>query len=326
MKSIAIIGAGLSGLIAAQELTKQGWQVSLFDKARGRSGRLSSKRLSWGQADMGAQYFTARDPGFIHHCQQWLQHEVIKQWRFTPHQYQGDVLSLSADDETRYVGSPDMSALCRYLSMDMKLQLSTRICHLQQRPKGWMLWDEAENKYGLFDWVLVTAPAEQAHALLEPHSALLSAEIQQPVHQPCWTLVLQTHSKVPSEVQGVFCQQHPLRWLARDSAKPGRSEENGHIFVLQYNPEYSQQQIQTPRDTLIESGFQHLQQVLGCHIQPGDAYCHFWRYASPKPEWNGLTQNVDPANKLAMAGDWIYSGRVENAFLSGLHTSRVITE
>ena len=61
---IAVIGAGLSGLSCAQALAQAGHPVHLFDKSRGPSGRMSTRRSSDGatdwQCDHGAQYFTAR--------------------------------------------------------------------------------------------------------------------------------------------------------------------------------------------------------------------------------------------------------------------------
>ncbi len=41
---VAIIGAGLAGLSCAQALVQAGHQVHVFDKSRGPSGRMSTRR------------------------------------------------------------------------------------------------------------------------------------------------------------------------------------------------------------------------------------------------------------------------------------------
>ena len=41
---VAIIGAGLAGLSCAQALVQSGHQVHVFDKSRGPSGRMSTRR------------------------------------------------------------------------------------------------------------------------------------------------------------------------------------------------------------------------------------------------------------------------------------------
>ena len=62
-KNIAIIGAGLSGLIAARELAKNN-DVTIFEKARGVGGRMATRRANnlkfdGFNFDHGTQYFTA---------------------------------------------------------------------------------------------------------------------------------------------------------------------------------------------------------------------------------------------------------------------------
>ena len=81
---IAVIGAGLAGLSCAQALLRAGHTVHVFDKARGPSGRMSTRRAEdahgpW-QCDHGAQYFTARDPAFRAEVARWQQAGVAAVW------------------------------------------------------------------------------------------------------------------------------------------------------------------------------------------------------------------------------------------------------
>ncbi|MFM2034129.1 MAG: hypothetical protein RJA32_764, partial [Pseudomonadota bacterium] len=64
-KTVAVIGAGISGAACAFELQSLGFEVQVYEKSRGASGRLSTRRTETWSADHGAQYFTARDPLFI---------------------------------------------------------------------------------------------------------------------------------------------------------------------------------------------------------------------------------------------------------------------
>ena len=70
---IAIVGAGISGVCAANLLAQEGFKVDVFEKSRGLGGRLTTKRLDWAHIDIGAQYFTARDPRFIKQVEAWQQ-------------------------------------------------------------------------------------------------------------------------------------------------------------------------------------------------------------------------------------------------------------
>ena len=53
-----IIGAGLSGLSAAQTLVRSGRSVLVVDKGRGVGGRLATRRIGDATLDHGAQFFT----------------------------------------------------------------------------------------------------------------------------------------------------------------------------------------------------------------------------------------------------------------------------
>ena len=61
---VLIVGAGISGLMAARELKKNGYQVLVLDKGRGLGGRMATRRMGGARLDHGAQFMTARQPAF----------------------------------------------------------------------------------------------------------------------------------------------------------------------------------------------------------------------------------------------------------------------
>jgi len=84
---IGIVGAGMAGLACAEELTRHGHAVLLFDKGRGPGGRMSTRRIqtSAGEAyfDHGAQYFTVRDDAFRRQVAGWASEGVAAAWPVT---------------------------------------------------------------------------------------------------------------------------------------------------------------------------------------------------------------------------------------------------
>ena len=79
MVNIAIIGAGLSGLTAANILNEHA-KVTVFDKARGPSGRLATRRAEPYNFDHGCQFFSAKSNTFKELLAPMLRHGVIKCW------------------------------------------------------------------------------------------------------------------------------------------------------------------------------------------------------------------------------------------------------
>ena len=178
---IAIIGTGIAGLSAAHTLQAAGHAVQLFDKSRGSGGRMASKRSDAGALDLGAQYFTARDRHFVEAVQQWKAHGWVGQW--SPrlyHSHQGQ-LSVSPDEQERWVGVPRMSSICRAMLAGLPVQFSCRITEVFRGEQHWSLLDAEGNSHGPFSHVIVATPAPQATALLSAAPKLASAAASVPL-------------------------------------------------------------------------------------------------------------------------------------------------
>jgi cation diffusion facilitator CzcD-associated flavoprotein CzcO len=69
---VLVVGAGLAGLLAANQLQAAGHTVLVVEKGRGVGGRLATWRLGPGRGDYGAQFFTVREPQFQAIVDEWL--------------------------------------------------------------------------------------------------------------------------------------------------------------------------------------------------------------------------------------------------------------
>jgi predicted NAD/FAD-dependent oxidoreductase len=77
---VIIVGAGLSGLVAARELQGAGVEVTVVDKGRSPGGRLATRRIGAATLDHGAQFFTVRTPAFQHRVDDWLDRGLVAVW------------------------------------------------------------------------------------------------------------------------------------------------------------------------------------------------------------------------------------------------------
>ena len=114
---VAIIGAGLSGLSAAHLLNNHA-NISIFEKARGVGGRMSTRQADSYFFDHGAQYFTARTKPFQNFIQPLINQGIIQRWNARWVKFDGPQIIERKnwiDEEPRYVSVPGMNKVCKHL-------------------------------------------------------------------------------------------------------------------------------------------------------------------------------------------------------------------
>ena len=315
---VAIIGAGLAGLTTAQELNQRGVDVTVFEKSQGLGGRLANKRLDWAHLDLGAQYFTARDPRFIAFLEQWQ--TAVAAWQFTPHKLTAEGLVASPDNTLRFVGTPAMNDLAKVLARDLPIHTRCRITQLIHAKGVWQLVTEDQQVFEGFTHVVLALPAEQSRELLANFA--IAKHIPAVVHHPCWALALATKGELAGDaIQGIFGDK-TISWVSRLSARPKRLPCNGFddLWMLHFAGQWS---VDNGRDTPLpieHIGFEWLQECLkeqgGSHLSVAHSYRHYWTYARPHPDYQSSGILRDKALGLSLIGDWTSGGRIEGAFLS----------
>lgn len=321
---IAIIGAGIAGLSAAQALQAAGQTVHVFDKGRGSGGRMACKPSEVGALDLGAQYFTARDRRFVEQVRRWVDAGWADEWKPQLYNYRDGELSPSPDEQTRWVGVPRMSAITRGLLEEVAVNFGCRISEVFRGQHYWHLQDTEGCSHGPFSRVVIAVPAPQATALLAstPKLAAIAAGVQM---EPTWAVALAFDEALRTPMQGCFVQDSPLGWLARNRSKPGRDEQVD-TWVLHATSDWSRQHIDLPKEHVIEQLRGEFAELVGCVVPaPALAVAHRWLYARPigTHEWGAL---ADPDQGLYACGDWCLSGRVEGAWLSGQDAARRLIE
>ncbi len=314
---IAVIGAGIAGLVAARELQALGHRVDLFEKSRGRGGRLATRRLDWGAMDIGAQYFTAREPAFLHQVEAWCNAGVAAPWTFTPYRVDGTSLLPSPDEIPRFVGTPAMNSVAHQLSEGLTIEFNLRIKSLSRQGGDWYLLDQAQSQHGPYNWVILAIPPVQAVDLLA-HEITLEAA-QQHNLMPCWALVLSSQGEVSPEIQGIFGDE-TISWVSRLSARPGRSKpvDSDDLWLLHFSSEWSTIHEKMPHAHIVEQGESWLSRVLDRDLHIRQEHLHFWRYAKLANPGEGPGPLVSSDEGLALIGDWCNGGRVEGAYMSAL--------
>lgn len=299
---IAIIGAGMAGSACGAALAAQGNTVTLLDKGRGPGGRMATRRIetSAGEAafDHGAQYFTARDPGFLATMRDLERAGKAARW---------PLAGLDA-----WVGVPGMNAVIRAMTEGLDVRFGELVTGLEKQGGHWMI-RSTSGVLGPFDAVILAIPAEQAATLLSLHDFELARIALRSRSQPCWTGMFAFAEPLDAPDAPIRDRDN-ISWAVRNSAKPGR--HGPESWVVQAQPVWTEGRIELTPEEVCPQLLELLANALGLTLpEPLAATAHRWRFAMASG--TGDTALWNPATGLGACGDWLVGPRVECAWLSG---------
>jgi hypothetical protein len=127
-----------------------------------------------------------------------------------------------------------------------------------------------------------------------------------------WAVMLRYAAPLAMPWEGVFINTGPLRWVARDSSKPGRT--GPETWLLHASPEWSDAHMEDDADAVTAALIAAFVALGG--PAPLAATAHRWRYADSESPL-ALGSWWDASLRLGMCGDWLNGGKVEGAWLSG---------
>jgi renalase len=320
---VLIIGAGVSGLMAAHVLRKQGLQVILLEKEARVGGRMATVQIGPGRADSGAQFFTVRNP----HFQEW-----VERWQFEGRVFawsrgwsDGSLHKSPPDGHPRYAARDGMAALAAHMAADLDVRLNVELQSVRVAGKGW----EAESNDGATytaQALLMTPPVPIALSLLDAGDVSITIDDR---------AALNGLNYVPGLV-GLFWVQGPLYipppgaiqranmpvgWVADNQAK-GISEVR---IVTAHSAAKHAQALWTAEDEIILDRFkQGFHRFLGPRAEIREAHLVRWQYAAPEVTLADpyLILGDDPL--LVLAGDAFGGPRVEGAAVSGMAAAQAV--
>ena len=316
---IAIVGAGLSGLMAARVLRDR-FSVSVFEKHTRPGGRCTTFDDFGMPIDSGAQYLTARSPALQPYIQRWLATGLIQPW---------DAALAAVSDETpvspvspgvtRYVACPGMDALAKALCHGLSLQFGREVSEVAYTDR-WTLAFATGGAATGYDHVILALPYGALTSLTA--EAYLPSALRDPAMAPCWAVVAAYHHPISPDYGGIFVNSGPLGWLAFNHTKPARSATT--TLVLHATPEWSQANAGLSPQVVTRTLLDAAAEVFD--LPPAtQTNAFFWpeaRALAPLDDRHYAHEDVP----LTVCGDWCAGNRVEGALLSGLSAAQQVAE
>ena len=315
--NIAVIGAGISGLSCATALQNAGHLVQVFDKSRGVSGRMSTRKGDGWQADHGAPVFEVHDSKFRAEVTRWCEAGVAARWEPRLKVLKGGVWQDGNVHVDKFVGTPAMTSPARLLASTLNVKLETTIKKLARRADDHFRWHLQSAEQGWldahFDVAVIAVPAPQATVLLNDIGHPFGARAKAVSMQACWALMMQFAQPIDLGWDAAVIHDSLLSWAARESAKPGRLASE--TWVLHASAGWSEENLERPATEIAEAMVGAFREIGGPH--PLSSIAHRWRFASCEDAAT-LPTLWDEEHRLGICGDWLNNGGVEGAWLSGL--------
>ena len=342
MTSVAIIGAGMSGLAAAHTLQDAGRTVTLFEKSRGVGGRAATRKRDGFIYDHGAQYFK----GGSDLSTEWITKrfptsdllDIAKPvWIFdgTGHIQEGDP-KQNADPKWSYRSG--FTSFSKRMAEGLDVRMEKLVGRVQQIDTGWSVFGADNESLGNFEQLLITIPATQAISLIEAsqfaaeQGQAINAELGKAKYNPLISVMLgykPTPQTRPYYALVNTDKGHAISWLAWEHEKAHeRVPQGAGLLIAQMAPSYSKEHRETPQTQL----FQDVAQLVSALVneQLGTPFftdVQYWRYALPseKADADALLALTLPLG-LAFCGDAFVGGRAHLALEHGVHMAQRLLE
>lgn len=312
-----IIGAGISGLLCATELCKNGRSVRLLEKGRGFGGRMATRRMGGGRLDHGAQFFTVKDPRLQVYADEWLEAGVIKEWfRHLPGEN-------NSDGHPRYCGITGMTDVPKLLAKGLDVERSQQVTELTRDNNLWIARTDQGDCFVAKELV-ITAPLPQALNLLDmcglryangDTEGLRAVRYERGL---ATLVILDGPSGIPKP-GGIKLKKAPLTWIG-DNQQKGISA-NVSALTIHADADFAEKYWDAPNEIrgpmMIEAAAPYLK------ANVVEYNCHRWGFTTPINPWHRPYYR-NAALNLTMAGDSFGGPRVEGAAISGIEAAHAI--
>jgi len=309
---LLVVGAGISGVTAAQAARQSGVRVQVVDRGRRIGGRMASRRLrNTGTAhdgrivDYGASYFTVSDPDFRAVVESMVAAGVVRPWTDTFHVHNEGAMAGVKAGPVRYAAPGGLRSIVEYLAAGIDdLDTETHLDRIDIDRDGIRAADYRAGR------VALCMPQPQAAKLLDDELLPDTGITWEPVIAV--TMVFEDRTWI--DLDGVFVNDDPVvTWIADDGKRRG---DDAPVLVAHVNPVFAAGHLDDPSGVLPQA-IAAVRRVLDIDALPSWSWAHRWSLARPIA---GLKQEfwVHPELPLGLAGDaWAGGPRVEAAWLSG---------
>jgi hypothetical protein len=308
-----IVGAGIAGASCAGTLAAAGWEVDVFEQARGAGGRLSVRRTEQGWATLGTPFISAKRDPFRSQLRDWVRQGWIAPVRRNIWQGRATRSWAQAQLHNHYCPTIEPSQLVRKLLGNARLHTNSRVVALQPRT----LILENDEVRGDYDCVICSVPTSQALPLLDA-LPLLRERLSEARYRPVWSFLMRWEGGLAA-ADVIKFDDHLLNLAVRQPTDgPG-------LWAVHSSHEFAETYLEASIEEASTRAASALMGLLGLPWPVEVEAAHLWRCAQPESTIGGFWLG-DRENRVVMIGDGIAGAGVERAWESGVRLAQALVQ
>lgn len=317
MTRVVVIGAGLSGLVAARELATAGADVTVLERGRSPGGRMATRRIGDATFDHGAQFFTVRTPAFEATVARWVERGLVGVWN---HGF-GE-----SDGYPRYAAPRGMNVLAKDLANTIvedpagHIELETMAFAVRRTGDGGLrvIVDDGTERHA--DAVISTCPLPQTFSLLVDAGIDFDEQVFRTDYARTLTLLAVLDRQPVGLPAGGRQLEDPVLSFVGDNASKGVS--GVPALTVHASDEWSAAHWDDGDDPILTALSEAASPWIG-EAKLVEMQLKRWRFATPlsisdDPCW------IAPSGDIVAAGDAFAGPRVEGAHNSGLAAAHAL--
>ncbi len=307
-----IVGAGISGASCAGVLATAGWEVDIFDKARGAGGRLSTRRMDEGWATLGSPFISAKRDPFRSQLREWVRQGWLTPVRGKIWQGRATVSWTQAQLQNHYRALIEPSQLVRNLMDGARLHTLSRVVRLDPRT---LILENGEVR-GNYDCVICSVPTPQAIPMLHNIPRLRDRLLQDTHYRPVWSFVMRWEGGPDADV--IQFDDELLNLAVRQIEGEG-------VWTVHSSHEFAETYFEASQEEASTRAASALMGLLGLPWPVEVEAAHLWKMALPTTQQGGFWLS-DRENRVALIGDGIAGAGVERAWESGTRLAQALLQ
>ena len=310
---VVVVGAGISGIACARVLHDGGRRVRIFERSHRIGGRMAvrTEQLAGGEhpVDIGAGYFTVREPAFAEVVRRWQRAGLARVWTDTFYLGTPDGRIGTTTGPRRWSSPYGLRRLVEELADGLDVRLRTEVSEVGPGEDG---APEVDGEPAAA--VVLAMPDPQAADLL-PDDVARDLGVAARSWTPELSVWAAWDRRWWPEFDGMFVDgSEVLAFVADDGRRRG---DGAPVIVAHTTSEFADSRLDDVASG-VEPVLAELPAVLGAGDAPEPLWVrvHRWALSSPRHQREQQFRLLDTS--IGACGDgWGERSRVEQAWMSG---------